>query len=362
MSRGDGLARQLQLMQMLEHRQEIAVPEVAAELGYTVRTVYRDLQVLERVGVPIYQERRGRQARWRVMEGYRRRLSITLSWPEMLALLAARKMLEGVSAAPLGEAAATALAKVTQALPGEVAQRAARFESRLSAQLGPAHDYRERGEALRALVEAIERHESVRFQHRKPGERTAQERVVDPYLLHVQAGALYLIGFCHHRNAIRTFLLDRITDLGRTGAVFGGRAPFAASALLQGALGPWEGAPQRIQLRFDAAIAALAAERRVHPTQTRQWRSDGALDVELRAPLCPPLVSWLLGWGSQVRVISPATLAERVRRAHARAAVAANPRAARSAPTAAEARDSIRGRAGQRAGFAPATSAEKRGR
>src|SRR4051794_8732474 len=46
MSRGDGLARQLQLMQMLEHRQEIVVPEVAAELGYTVRTVYRDLQVL----------------------------------------------------------------------------------------------------------------------------------------------------------------------------------------------------------------------------------------------------------------------------------------------------------------------------
>src|ERR1700730_3138413 len=80
MSRGDGLARQLQLMQMLEHRQEIVVPEVAAQLGYTVRTVYRDLQVLERVGVPIYQERRGQKARWRVMEGYRRRLSITLSW------------------------------------------------------------------------------------------------------------------------------------------------------------------------------------------------------------------------------------------------------------------------------------------
>lgn len=63
-----GLARQVQLMQMLEHRQEIIVPQVAAELGYTVRAVYRDLQVLERVGVHIYQDRRGRQARWRVME------------------------------------------------------------------------------------------------------------------------------------------------------------------------------------------------------------------------------------------------------------------------------------------------------
>ena len=117
MSRGDGLARQLQRMKMLEHRQEIVVPEVAAELGYTVRTVYRDLQVLERVAVPIYQHRQGRRARWRVMEGYRRRLSITLSWPEMTALLLARKMLEKLAAAPLAEAAASAVAKVNEALP-----------------------------------------------------------------------------------------------------------------------------------------------------------------------------------------------------------------------------------------------------
>lgn len=320
MSRGDGLARQLQLMQMLEKRQEIVVPDVAAELGYTVRTVYRDLQVLERVGVPIYQDRRGRQARWRVMEGYRRRLTITLSWPEMMALVAARKMLGALTAAPLADAAASAVAKVTEALPQEVAQRAGHFDQMISAQLGAVHDYAGKSEVLRTLIDGIERHESIRFQYRKLGERKATERIVDAYLLHVQSGAVYLIGFCHDRNAIRTFLLDRIAEASRTGAVFGARAPFAASALLQGALGPWEGTPQRIQLRFDAEIAELAAERRMHASQTMQWRSDGALDVELRAPVCPPLISWLLGWGSQVQVISPAALADRVRRAHARAA------------------------------------------
>ena len=333
MSRGDGLARQLKLMQMLEHRQEIAVPEVAAELGYTVRTVYRDLQVLERVGVPIYQDRHGRQARWRVMDGYRRRLSITLSWPEMLALVAARKMLEGISAAPLGDAAASAVAKVNEALPREVAQRAARFDAILSTQGGPAHDYRGKDEVLRTVIDAIERNESVRFQYRKPGERKAAERVIDPYLLHVDGGALYLIGFCHQRNAIRTFLLDRINEAARTGAIFGARAPFSASSLLQGALGPWEGAPRRVRLRFEAEIAELAAERRVHPTQTMQWRSDGGLDVELRAPICPSLMTWLLGWGSRVQIVSPVSLAKQVRRAHERAAAQTGGRRRRSDTT-----------------------------
>lgn len=338
MSRGDGLARQLQLMQMLEGRKEIAVPEVAAELGYTVRTVYRDLQVLERVGVPIYQDRQGRQARWRVMEGYRRRLSITLSWPEMLALVAARKLLAALSAAPLADAAATAVAKVTEALPKEIAQRAGRFDQLISAQPGAAHDYAGKSEVLRTLIEGIERHESIRFRYRKPGEHKSAGRVVDAYLLHVQAGAVYLIGFCHERNALRTFLLDRITDAARTGAFFGARAPFAASALLQGALGPWEGNPQRILLRFDAQIAELAAERRMHPSQKMQWRDDGALDVELRAPLCPPLISWLLGWGSQVQVISPARLADRVRGAHARAAGPGRGAQRSAAPASASAR------------------------
>src|SRR6185436_16907480 len=212
MSRGDGLARQLQLMQMLEHRQEIVVPEAAARLGYTVRTVYRDLQVLERVGVPIYQERQGRHARWRVMEGYRRRLSITLSWPEMMALALGRKSLEKLSAAPLSDAAASAVAKVHEGLPREAAARASGAGDALSVQLGASHDYARHGGVLRTLMDAIERHESVTLQYRKLGEREALERVVDPYLLHVQSGAVYLIGFCHQRNALRTFLLDRIGE------------------------------------------------------------------------------------------------------------------------------------------------------
>jgi predicted DNA-binding transcriptional regulator YafY len=320
MSRGDGLARQLQLMRMLETRQEIVVPEVAAELGYTVRTVYRDLQVLERVGVPIYQDRRDGQARWRVVEGYRRKLSLTLSWPEMIALGLARKLLAQLGTTPLGDAATSAMKKISDALPREVADRTSRFEEALTAQLGAGHDYERHGDSLRTLVEAIERHETVRLQYRKLGTRTNEERHVDPYLLHVQSGSVYMMGFCHQRNAVRTFLLDRIREVARTGGLYGARVAFAPAAMVQGALGPWEGAPQRVEVRFDEEMAELAAERRIHSSQRTQWRSDGQLDVELRLPICPPLISWLLGWGQHVQVVAPASLRKRLEREHASAA------------------------------------------
>src|SRR5690242_3262947 len=97
MGRGDSLARQLSLIQLLEERREVAVNEAARELGFTPRTIYRDLAVLERVGVPLYQDRAGMRARWRVVEGYRCRLALSLTFAEMLALSAGRDLLAGLA-------------------------------------------------------------------------------------------------------------------------------------------------------------------------------------------------------------------------------------------------------------------------
>src|SRR5262249_25449694 len=113
--RGESLARQLRLIQIFDERREVEVPKVARELGSTPRTVYRDLWVLERVGIPIYPERRGNRSRWRVVDTYRKRLSITLSWPEMIALTAGRELLAGASGSFFHESAIAALEKIRSA-------------------------------------------------------------------------------------------------------------------------------------------------------------------------------------------------------------------------------------------------------
>jgi predicted DNA-binding transcriptional regulator YafY len=303
-------------MKILENRQEIEVPRVAQELGYTVRTVYRDLQVLERVGVPIYQDRRGRRARWRVVDGYRRRLSLTLSWADLVALQVGRKLL---ASGPFGDGANDALDKIREAVPADLGARAAGVEEKLSGSLGAVHDAPAQSGALQLLLEAAERNDTVEFEYTSFGSRTGKARRVDPYVVHVQGGAVYLIGFCHRRRALRTFLLDRLKDARRTGARFASRVPFAPESLLQGALGPWEGKAHRVDLQFGAAVASIVAERRIHPSQQMQWRSDGGLDVRLRVPLCPALYAWVLGWAADVRVVSPERLARHIDRRHERA-------------------------------------------
>ena len=84
------------------------------------------------------------------------------------------------------------------------------------------------------------------------------------------------------------------------------------------------------RLVFDPEAAHFVAERSVHPTQRSQWRSDGRLDVEMRVPVCPPVVTWVLGFGSAVEVRGPVELARRVAREHTRAATRVDSSRARS--------------------------------
>lgn len=315
-ARGDSLSRQLKLIQLLDERREVRVPEVARELGYTVRTVYRDLTVLQNVGVPLYQERSGARARWRLVDGYRRTLKLTLTLSEMLALTTGRELLSGTSGSMFHEAAITALEKIRAALPPELVRRADAVARTLTASPGEARDYSLKRGVIQTLVEAVEANETLQMHYRKPRERMHSDRLFDPYHLHVQAGAIYVIGFDHTRRESRTFLVDRIMSLERTARHFDRQQGFVATEYSQGAFGPWAGRALELRLRFKRDVAPWIAERKMHPSQTSQWHANGALDVSMKVPISPALVHWLVGFGCNVAVLAPAQLAERVHREH----------------------------------------------
>ena len=310
------MARQHRLMRILDERRQVSVSAAAQELGCDRKTIYRDLHVLEAIGVPLYQEERGPLSRWRVVDGPKRKLSLTLSWAEMLALTTGRELLRVFAGTFFHDAAVTALDKIRAALPNEMAARARVAADVIVTGGHASRDYRGRADMIHTLAEAVRYRQTVRLTYQKLTAKRQADRLVDPYHLRVQAGALYLHGHCHRRRKPRTFLLDRATAAVPTGAVFARRADVDLSSLSQGDLGPWSGRARAIRLRFSPAVARLVAERRIHPSQTSQWRQDHFLDVELSAPVSPALEQWLLGWAEQVEILAPAALRTRVRRRH----------------------------------------------
>lgn len=72
-------------------------------------------------------------------------------------------------------------------------------------------------DAVRDLVaDALRRGVAVSFTYKAP-DASPTTRTVDPVKVHIASGQWYLQGWCHLREAMRTFHLDRVSDLELTG-------------------------------------------------------------------------------------------------------------------------------------------------
>lgn len=118
MPRGGQLARQWRLLQLLDRAAGVSVDEAAGELDCVVRTIWRDLKVLQHAGFPIFDERAddGRRSLWKVDEGFRLHLPLKLTLSELVALLMSRELLMPLGVSVLGPLVSAAFDKISNVL------------------------------------------------------------------------------------------------------------------------------------------------------------------------------------------------------------------------------------------------------
>jgi predicted DNA-binding transcriptional regulator YafY len=99
--------------------------------------------------------------------------------------------------------------------------------------------------------------------------------------------------------------------------VFEVPADFDPQKLFEGRLGIWSSdePPLPIRLAFAGRAARYARERR-WPGQAHWTEEDGRSILELKVPVTPEVVSWIIGWGPDLEVLSPLSLRTQVRERH----------------------------------------------
>src|ERR1019366_4625916 len=176
--------RLLEMLLLLQVRGQLTAGELAERLEVSPRTVYRDAEALSSAGVPIYAER-GRAGGIRLLPGYRTDVTgLTRDEAQALFVLTTGGAQEDLG---LGGAARSAILKVMRAVPEPFRPAATATSQRIL--VDPARWMRSPDPVGQLGVLQAAVFTGRRLRYRSSGQRSASERVVDPYGLVCKAGA-----------------------------------------------------------------------------------------------------------------------------------------------------------------------------
>jgi predicted DNA-binding transcriptional regulator YafY len=248
--RGDQLARQWRLIQLLARRRYGAgLDDLAAELECHRRTVYRDLDALQFAGFPVTSEKRDGRVFYRLLETFE--LGEAPFTPdELMALAWSEDLLQGLAGTVFHDSIHSALAKIRASLGPELSSFLGRLHDAFRVLPGPHKRYAEASETIRTLNEAVLDRRSVRIEYTtgRTGEKSVRE--LDPYRVWYRSGGLYVIGHDHKSNEVRTFAIDRIGSAELLDARFEVPADFDFEARTASAFGVVAEAPEPVRIRF----------------------------------------------------------------------------------------------------------------
>lgn len=314
MARGDQLARQWRIIQLLiSYRMGKSVADLANELEYGVRTIYRDLESLQVAGFPIYSERVGGKSLWSVLDTVKHRIPIPFTLPELMALYFSRDMLKVFKDMVFYDSLESLFKKVKTTLPPESIKYLENVEQTLQVGHKPYKDYGKFKEIVNRVNDAAVNKKSIEIVYFSQSRKKQSKRLVDPYRIWFFNGTFYLIGLCHVREEVRIFALDRIKMLSQTDEDFEIPEDFDFEAFMKPSFGVFRGEPVKVKIWFSADIAGYIREKIWHESQEIQTQDDGSIIFEAEVAGTDEIKFWIMNWGSKAEVVYPEILRHEIR-------------------------------------------------
>lgn len=288
------------LIMLLQRRPNQKAADLAAELGVSVRTLHRYFAMLDEIGIPVYSER-GPYGGFSLVRGYRMP-PLVFTPEEAVAVYLGTSLVEEMWGRPYQEATRGALAKVENVLPDEQREEVSWARRALYATGMHRADLADLAPTLEGLRSAARERRRVRIDYQGRDRMKTSQRELDPYALVHRWGWWYVVGYCHLRQDLRIFRLDRIEGLTLLDQSFDAPQDFELRAYLRNL--PQADVAITVRMHFAAEFAHVAREGRPY------WNAmlpapDGSMLVEFSAPDLTWAASTALAYGPIVEVLEP---------------------------------------------------------
>jgi predicted DNA-binding transcriptional regulator YafY len=295
--------RLITLIMLLQRQRNQNATQLAQELNVSVRTVQRYINMLDEMGIPVYAER-GPYGGYALVRGYKMP-PLVFTPAEAVAIYLGTNLIEAVWGPLYGESARAALAKLDNVLPDEQRTEAAQARRTLWAVGLTQADQRRDGPHLQTLWTAVSQRLIVTMHYRSRKRPEPSTRNLDPYLLLNAWGRQYCVGYCHLRQGMRTFRIDRILELTLLDQTFTIPADFDLEAYV--ANEPYLQNRVQVRLHFDPE-AALQALNNQTQWDAVEVQPDGSMVATFAIADIEAAANIVMAYGYRAKVLAPEEL------------------------------------------------------
>jgi predicted DNA-binding transcriptional regulator YafY len=209
--------RVLAVLALLQAHGRMSGSELAQRLEVNIRTLRRYIIMLQDLGIPIEAER-GRSGAYVLSAGFKLP-PMMFTNEEALALTVGLISARRLNLADTDRSIESAFAKLERVMPLNLKSRVRALTETITLDLSTASSAPPSEMILTAMSSAAQLQQRVHIQyHPDKGEDT--ERDFDPYGLTFYLHRWYVVGYCHLRQDLRSFRLDRITQVNAVNAHF----------------------------------------------------------------------------------------------------------------------------------------------
>ncbi|MCS4434623.1 helix-turn-helix transcriptional regulator [Aquiflexum gelatinilyticum] len=177
-------------------------------------------------------------------------------------------------------------------------------------------------ENLYGLLHSIKNRLKIEFTYQKFWDDELSQRIVEPYALKEFKNRWYIIAKDSKDNEIKSFALDRLTQLEISKHTFVYPKNYSVEENYRycfGIISPNGESPQDIILAFDPFQGKYIKTLPLHDSQVILIDNSEEIRIKLRLCLTHDFLMELLSFGEYLKVIEPKILADKVKKSHEKA-------------------------------------------
>ena len=299
----DPIMRVLTVLEILQAHECVSGAELGERLEVSVRTVQRYIARLQDLSIPV-ESVRGVGGFYRLKPGFRLP-PLMFTDEEAFALTLGLRALRHLGLAAFAPATEGAFAKLGRVLPKPVRDSIQAVDEAVALEPGP-WVISTPAECLIRVSTAIRAARRLAFDYQSYV-RTLSHRELEPYGVIHMDGRWYMAGRCLLRQALRTFRLDRVSNVEVREETFERPQDFDIKAYLQQAM-PFVQSTYRIEVWLDVPLCR--ARSYFGPHRVSLQEEDGGITLRCGRDHLEEFAAMLLGLGCRVVIRKPEELKE----------------------------------------------------